>query len=169
MNKVKIITWNIKERCNRANFRRDMKTVLFGAWFGEKFSDNPRFLFQYLSENRSALGLNRVVWVTRDEAVCETIREMGYEAYMMDSEESLRCHRTAGVHIICNGAADDPANPHADILGRYSTGAVKINATKRIADTVLFITHLPILVVSFHGFIFIIIICSNTVFILIDR
>lgn len=127
MNKLKTITWNIKESFRRANFRRDMQTVLFGAWFGEKFSDNPRFLFQYLSENRSALGLNRVVWVTRDEAVCETIREMGYEAYMMDSEESLCCHRTAGVHIICNGAADDPANPHADILGRYSTGAVKIN------------------------------------------
>ena len=127
MNKVKIITWNIKEKCNRANFRRDMKTVLFGAWFGEKFSDNPRFLFQYLSENRRALGLNRVVWVTRKETVCETIRGMGYEAYMIDSEESLLCHRTAGVHIICNGAFDDPAQPHADILGRYSTGAVKIN------------------------------------------
>lgn len=127
MNKLKIITWNLKESCNRANFCRDMQTVLFGAWFGEKFSDNPRFLFQYLSENRSALGLNRVVWVTREEAVCETIRGMGYEAYMMDSEESLRCHRTAGIHIICNGASDNPAQPHADILGRYSTGAVKIN------------------------------------------
>ena len=77
-------TYVYEENRIRDNFRRDMQTVLFGAWFGEKFSDNPRFLFQYLSENRSALGLNRVVWVTRDEAVCETIREMAQSAAFHD-------------------------------------------------------------------------------------
>ena len=127
MNKLKILIWNIKEIFRISNFRRDKSSVLFGAWFGEKFADNPRFLFQYLSDNKEKLGLTHVVWVTRNEQVCRTLNKMGYESYMMDSEKSIYYHRTAGVHIICNGANDDFSDPHADILGRYSTGAVKIN------------------------------------------
>jgi len=36
-------------------FKRDNKIILVGAWMGEKFADNSRFLFQYLTSHKEAL------------------------------------------------------------------------------------------------------------------
>ena len=40
---------------------RDKRVVLFGAWMGEKFSDNSRYLFQYIEKNKDELGINTVI------------------------------------------------------------------------------------------------------------
>lgn len=127
MKKIDILLWNFKELFVLSNYKRDKKTILFGAWFGNKFADNSRFLYQYLSKNKVQLGLNHIVWVTRNRAVYEELRDNGYEVYMMDTPESIQFHRKAGIHILCNGSNDDLRAPGADLLGRYSLGAVKIN------------------------------------------
>ncbi len=107
-------------------WKRRRDTVLFGAWFGDKFADNSRFLFQYLAENKKKLRLRHVVWVTRNEQVRDMLRDMGYEAYMMDSEESVHYHKTAFMHVICNSASDRNGTiPDIDI--RYSFGAKRVN------------------------------------------
>lgn len=107
-------------------WKRQKDIVLFGAWFGNKFADNSRFLFQYLSENKDALNLKHVVWVTRKENVCKTLRAMGYECYMMDSPESIRYHKQAFMHIVCNSTANSKGFiPDIDI--RYSFGAKRVN------------------------------------------
>ena len=107
-------------------WKRQKDIVLFGAWFGNKFADNSRFLFQYLSENKDALNLKHVVWVTRKENVCKTLRAMGYECYMMDSPESIRYHIQAFMHIVCNSTANSKGFiPDIDI--RYSFGAKRVN------------------------------------------
>ncbi len=106
-------------------FKRNKKIILFGSWYGEKFADNTRFLYQYLFENKKELGLEKVVWVTRNDVVFNTMHEMGYEVYMMDSPESIYYHKIAGYHIICN--APGRMDAKGDILGQYSYGAVRIN------------------------------------------
>lgn len=106
--------------------KRDKRIILFGAWFGEKFADNSRFLFQYLSENKNELGLTHVIWVTRSEKVYETLKQMGYEVYMMDSDESIYFHKKAGMHIICNASSENQ-KLKADILTKYSYGATRVN------------------------------------------
>ena len=107
-------------------WKRQRDIVLFGAWFGDKFADNSRFLFQYLSENKDALNLKHVVWVTRKEKVLKTLRAMGYECYMMDSPESIKYHKQAFMHIVCNSTANSKGFiPDIDI--RYSFGAKRIN------------------------------------------
>ncbi len=106
-------------------YRRDRKIVLCGAWFGDKFADNSRYLYQYLSENKDALGLKKVVWVTRNESVLKTMRDMGYEVYPMDSKESIYYHKKAKYHIICNSPGDQ--GERGDIMGQYSYGAKRIN------------------------------------------
>lgn len=121
MEPLRKLLWNISQIGKSKG--RDNSIVLIGAWFGNRFADNSRYLFQYLSENKVALGLTHVIWVTRSSSVCKTIRQMGYECYMMDGEESIAYHKKAGIHIICNSAERDTG----DILVQYSCGAFKLN------------------------------------------
>lgn len=107
-------------------YKRDKSIILFGAWSGEKFCDNSRYLFQFLSENKEKFGLTNVVWVTRKQEVCSQIISMGYESYMINSKESLFYHKKAGYHIICSFPHDSGIYL-GDILGKYSYGAIKIN------------------------------------------
>lgn len=118
--------YNIFMALSSLFWHRDEKTVLFGAWFGLKFADNSRFLFQYLSENKYKLGLNHVVWVTRDKDIVERLNKMGYEAYLMNSKKSIYYHKKAKYHFICE-ACNDIYRQNGDILGQYSFGAVRIN------------------------------------------
>lgn len=106
-------------------WKRNDKVVLVGSWFGEKFADNSRYLYQYLFENKEQLHFDKVIWVTRNEILCNYLNELGYEAYMMDSKESIYYHKYAGWHIVCN----NPVNTETlagDIDGKYSFGAKRI-------------------------------------------
>ncbi len=103
---------------------RDKRVVLFGAWMGKTFADNSRFLFQYLVKNKDALGLKKVVWVTRNKEVNALLNELGYESYLCGTKESRYWHLKAGVHILCN--ATNRQGHDADIDIQYSWGAKKI-------------------------------------------
>lgn len=103
-------------------WKRDCRIILIGSWFGQRFADNSRYLFQYLNENKNKLNLEKIVWVTRSEKVLSTLSQMGYEVYLMDSKESIYFHKKAGIHIVCNSSSGN-----GDILGHYSYGAKKIN------------------------------------------
>ena len=126
---------NMRSAISSLSFKKDKKTVIVGAWFGEKFADNSRFLFQYLSENKSKLGLEHVIWVTADEQLANDLREYGYEAVVMGSEESEKWHKRAYYHIICNASSkqalrDKNGNVHiinGDIETELSFRARRIN------------------------------------------
>ena len=126
MGKLKMITDNVIGEIRHWFKPKDKSIVLMGSWFGNRFSDNTRYLYQYLSENKDKLGLTHVVWVTKSEELQKDLVRMGYEAYMMDSQESIDYHQRAGIHIICNSDNEGLAKG-ADILTRYSNGAVRIN------------------------------------------
>lgn len=100
-------------------YKRSRRVWLFGSWMGEKFTDNSRFLFQYLSENKSKYGIENVIWITKSKEVLNEIRNMGYEAYLAGTKESRIAHLRSGVHLICNSIP-------RDIESEYSAGAVKI-------------------------------------------
>lgn len=107
-------------------YKRDKNVVLFGAWFGNSYSDNSRFFYEYLSNNKDKFGLKNVVWVTYNEKLCEEVRHNGYECYLMDSKESIYYHKKAKYHIICNSSYSTKV-AKADINTKYSYGAIKIN------------------------------------------
>ncbi len=120
-----IIFNNIKMALLSILWKRDKSIVILGAWFGEKFADNTRYLYQYLSDNKKEFGLTHVVWVTRNKKVNQMLTKNGYESYMMDSKESVYYHKKAYFHIICNGSGD--MYHDGDLLGKYSYGAKRIN------------------------------------------
>ncbi len=124
MNKLKIFSCNMLTIAYNMVKPRDKRIWLFGSWFGERFSDNSRFLFQYVSDNKKKYGIKKAVWVSRDPKLVDELRRMGYDAYLMNSRESRYYHLHAGVHLICN--AVDKGVHEGDILGRYSFGAVKL-------------------------------------------
>lgn len=101
-------------------FKRNNKIILVGAWMGEKFADNSRFLFQYLISNKEALEIDTVVWATRNEKVYRELNEIGYISVLCGTKESKYWHLKAGTHIICN--ASNRAGHEADIDIQYSWG-----------------------------------------------
>lgn len=119
------LKWNLYTFFKNIRIRRDNSVVLVGAWMGLKFADNSRFLFQYLSENMNSLKLRKVIWITRNSEVKETLENMGYESYLVGTEESNYWHLKAGIHIVCNAVNDIP-NFHSDIDTKLSFGAHKV-------------------------------------------
>lgn len=100
--KITVIFENFWMFTRSLMWKRDDSIVLIGAWFGNKFADNSRYLFQYLDKNKEELGLTHVVWVTRNKDTYSILKNMNYEVYMMDSKESIYFHKHAGWHIVCN-------------------------------------------------------------------
>lgn len=105
--------------------RRDKKIVLFGAWMGEKYADNSRFLYQYLYVHKEKLGLKKIIWITRNNDVNEKLNRNGFESYLVGTKESRYWHLKSGIHIICNMSAKSGSH-EPDIDVRYSTGAKKV-------------------------------------------
>ncbi len=104
---------------------RTKKCVLIGAWGGQKFADNSRYLFQYLYKNKERLALKRVVWVTRSKNINDYLNAHGYESYLIGTKRSFYWHLKCGVHVICNMTFGF-GNFKSDIDNRFSCGAKKI-------------------------------------------
>lgn len=126
MNRVELLFYNIYLYFRFGLKKRDKHTLLFGSWFGEKFADNSRFLFQYLADNKKKHRINKVVWATRSEKLFNELKTLGYEVVMIGTEESDYYHKTSGVHIVCNAGASFESKK-GDIDGKYSYGAIRIN------------------------------------------
>lgn len=124
--KIKVIFSNVLWAARSLMWKRDKGTVLVGAWFGERFADTSRYLYQYLYDHKTELNLKKVVWVTRSERILSVMKNMGYEVYLMDSEESIYFHKRAGYHIICNFSNNNSVYK-SDILCKYSYRAIRIN------------------------------------------
>ncbi len=105
--------------------RRNKKILLFGAWMGEKFADNSRFLYQYLHQNKDNYALEKVIWVTRNPKVNTFLNASGFESYLIGTRGSTYWHLKAGIHILCNISAQAGIySPDIDVC--LSAGARKV-------------------------------------------
>ena len=126
MNRVKLLLKNLFLFFRYGLRKRDTHVLLFGSWFGDKFADNSRFLFQYLAENKEKYGIKTIVWATRNERVFDSLKSLGYTVVMIGTKESDYYHKTAGIHVVCNAGSSNNASK-GDIDGKFSYGAVRIN------------------------------------------
>ncbi len=69
---------------------------IFGSWFGMRYSDSPKYLFEYVSDNMPEV---EAIWVSRDDAIVSSIREQGRVAYRSYSLAGLINQVTAKVFI----------------------------------------------------------------------
>lgn len=125
LSKLKNVFVNVGVLIRGLFIKRDKSVWLFGAWMGRTFSDNSRYLYQYMAEHMADYGIRHLIWVTENEKLLTELREMGYEAYLTHSKEGRKWHYKAGVHVVCNMPAQTDVK-HGDISGELSAGAVKL-------------------------------------------
>lgn len=94
--------------------RRKDNYYVFGSWWGNKFADNPKYLYLHMFSQ----GKN-VMWVTKNEAVLNEMARAGYPVCMADSPEGIKACATAKYIIYCTGTAD--------VNEYYIGGAVLVN------------------------------------------
>ena len=92
---------------------KNKKLWIFGAWFGRRFSDNAKYLFQYVLDNHPEI---RAIWLSRSREVIEIIRKHGHEAYMANSFKGILFSCRASCIVVCQGLVD---------VNRYAIGRAK--------------------------------------------
>jgi CDP-glycerol glycerophosphotransferase len=83
--------------------RRDPKTWVFGAWYGDSYSDNCRNLYEYVVKNHKEI---HAVWITRSQAVYDNLKSRNLEVALADSKEGRRICREAKYGFISNTIFD---------------------------------------------------------------
>lgn len=94
--------------------KRDGNLYVFGAWYGDKFGDNPRYMYLHLIKNKM-----RAVWITKNPKVYEEMRKEHLPVLMADTEKAVRYTRRAKYIFYCCSLEDIPYY--------HAGGAVLIN------------------------------------------
>lgn len=61
---------------------RNPKLWVFGSWFGKRYSDSSRYVFEYVNKYEKDI---RAIWLTRDPNITKHLRSQGYEVYPVRS------------------------------------------------------------------------------------
>lgn len=99
--------------CSMMN-KRDSNIWIFGAWFGEKFADNPKYLYLYCLEQ----GIN-AIWFTHNEQLYNEMISHNLPVCMIGSKEANRTASHAKYNVFCTDRTD------TDYI--HTGGAVNIN------------------------------------------
>lgn len=97
--------------------RRNKNIWLFGSSFGNRYADNPRYMYLYTAQKRK--DEVRPIWITHKKEIAEFLLEQGYEAYYYKSCKGIYYCLHAGVYIFDNYSKD--------ISFWLSGGAKKVN------------------------------------------
>ncbi len=81
----------------------DKNLWVFGAWFGEKYADNSKYLFEYVNEHHPEI---RAVWLTRNEETLNLIKNKGYEAYTTHSLKGYSISLRANLGVLSTSIYD---------------------------------------------------------------
>jgi CDP-glycerol glycerophosphotransferase len=96
-------------------FPRNNKLWVFGAWFGTRYSDNARYLFEYVQREKDI----KAIWITKNKDLISKIRRDGNNAFLSSSPLGIYYMLRAGVAIVSSGLVD--------LNGVLIHGAFKVN------------------------------------------
>lgn len=83
-------------------FPRNNKLWVFGAWFGTRYSDNARYLFEYVQKEKDI----KAIWITKNKDVINKIRRDGKNAFLASRPLGVYYMLRAGVAIVSSGLSD---------------------------------------------------------------
>lgn len=84
--------------------KRDEKIWIFGAWKGERYSDNSKAMFEYVIANHQEI---QAWWVTRDEIIFEKLNNRSLPVVMACSKQGKKLQKQASVAFISWGIDGD--------------------------------------------------------------
>lgn len=105
LNRIKyfvIILWNPLWYLQRL-MPRNNNLWIFGAWFGQKYSDNASVLFEYIDKNDACI---EVIWLTKDVEIRNKLRKEGKKAELTSSLKAIFYSLRAGVVCFSSGRKD---------------------------------------------------------------
>ncbi|MEG0834972.1 MAG: CDP-glycerol glycerophosphotransferase family protein [Christensenellaceae bacterium] len=69
---------------------------IFGAWNGNAYADNTRYVYEYVSKNTNI----KAYWVTKEPEICRMLQTKGFRAYMYNSLKGVFVAMFASVAFI---------------------------------------------------------------------
>lgn len=66
--------------------KRKKNIWVFGAWNGQRFSDNSKYLFEHVSKNGDEI---RAIWLTKNREILIKLRDGGQECYLTYSFKGI--------------------------------------------------------------------------------
>ncbi len=82
---------------------KDKSLWIFGAWFGDAYADNSKYLFEYVNRNHHTI---RAVWLTKNKAAYDLVKNRGYEVYLVNSIRGFLLRVVSGVWVTSAGIFD---------------------------------------------------------------
>jgi len=76
---------------------------IFGSWFGQKFADNPKYLFLYVKKFHPEI---RAIWLTNNKNVLSFFNNQNWEAYKINSLKGYISILRSNCIIISSGLSD---------------------------------------------------------------
>lgn len=100
---------------------RNRKMMVFGAWFGQKYDDNSRALFEYVLNNRKDI---HAYWITANEDVYKQMLKRGLPVYINTSRKAkwLALRTMYYISVVMFECRDSGGN-----LAKFMGGAKIIN------------------------------------------
>lgn len=81
---------------------KNKKLWLFGAWNGQKFSDNPKYIFRYILSERSDI---EVFWITKSYSLYRNMESNGFPVLYAWSLKGIIKQMTAGVVVFTHAVS----------------------------------------------------------------
>lgn len=81
---------------------KDNKTIIFGAWYGKKYADNSKALFEYASKHTNY----NCIWITNSKELRDNIKHKGYKAEVSTSGKGIIAQMRAIAAFSCTGKYD---------------------------------------------------------------
>jgi len=82
---------------------KDKNLWIFGAWYGEIYADNSKYLFEYVNRNHHII---RAVWLTKNKTAYDLVKSRGYEVHFVNSLRGFLLRVFSGVWVISAGIFD---------------------------------------------------------------
>lgn len=77
---------------------------VFGAWFGQRYSDNPKAFFEYINHHQNHVN---AIWISKDPLVVADVRKLGFKSYTETSFLGLWYQLRAKYAFVCQALQDD--------------------------------------------------------------
>lgn len=82
---------------------RDEKLWIFGAWYGQQYSDNSKYLYEYVMEHNSDI---KIVWITKNKKIVEQLRSQHKNACLSNSVKGVFYCLRAKYAFLTSGVVD---------------------------------------------------------------
>lgn len=106
MNKLFIFSLNIfiNNLLRLLSFnRRDENLWIFGCWGGEKYSDNSKYLYEFVSHNLPHIN---IIWITKNNTIKKRLNDSNLSCYMYNEFQGYKSRLNAGYVFFTNSMRD---------------------------------------------------------------